>query len=150
MWMSDLAFPSLLSYLFKSAWAARMRRSPSRVSPSPVAAPTWRNIRRLGGAKWEGSSFHVIGRMGQAPKLVEDKRRGRAGQSRRGASGGSVRPVSGSSHPGYGRVGEECPCHAKAKRGRGVSQPHAVAIGDKRPLAEREMIPRQEAPHASS
>src|SRR5262245_31532120 len=38
-------------------------------------------MRRLGGAKWEGSSFHVIGRMGQGSETRGRKRRGRAGRT---------------------------------------------------------------------
>src|SRR5437660_950974 len=64
MWMTLLAFPSLLGSL---PWAAWERKKPSRVSPRPVTAPTWRKVRRLGGVKCDGSSFHVIGRMRRAP-----------------------------------------------------------------------------------
>src|SRR3954447_6226552 len=62
MWITDFAFPSLLGES-ASARADCGRRNPSRVRPRPLIAPTWRKVRRLGGAKCDGSSRQVIGRM---------------------------------------------------------------------------------------
>src|SRR5437870_8663756 len=63
MWMSDLAGPSLPDAPV-SAWAARVRKNESSVSPSPPTKPTCRNDRRVGRAKCAGSS-------NQVPRIVE-------------------------------------------------------------------------------